>query len=192
MNTVFKLLAFAVGLVFVACSKGNEAETVQTNDSIPNCSISVAYVDMDTLQAKYQYYLDGRQEFEKMYNGYQTTIAQKVNSFQNQEAEFQKNYQEGKFLSEAEVNNAYAKLVKQKESLEQLQEKYTREISEKEMAFNKSLEDSIHNFLSDYNKERNFMLILPRTVVLNTNPQLDITNDVVKGLNERYNKGKSK
>ena len=29
-------------------------------------------------------------------------------------------------------------------------------------------------------------------VVLNTNPQLDITNDVVKGLNERYNKGKSR
>ena len=123
MNTVFKLLAFAVGLVFVACSKGNEAKTIQTNDSIQNCSISVAYVDMDTLQAKYQYYLDGRQEFEKLYNGYQTTIAQKVTSFQNQEAEFQKNYQEGKFLSEAEVNNAYAKLVKQKESLEQLQEK---------------------------------------------------------------------
>ena len=60
------------------------------------------------------------------------------------------------------------------------------------MAFNKSLEDSIHNFLADYNKERNFTLILPRTVVLNTNPQLDITNDVVMGLNERYNKGKSK
>ena len=49
-------------------------------------------------------------------------MAQKVASCQNQEAEFQKNYQEGKFLSEAEVNNAYAKLVKQRENLERWQE----------------------------------------------------------------------
>jgi outer membrane protein len=92
-----------------------------------------------------------------------------VASCQNQEAEFQKNYQECKFLSEAEVNNAYAKLVKQRENLERWQEERAKEISEKELAFNKSLEDSIHNFLNDYNKEKNYTLILPRNVVLNTN-----------------------
>jgi outer membrane protein len=190
MNAFLKLIALVVCVSFVACSNGEEVKTQPVNDTVVAPSMTVAYVDMDTLQAKYQYYIDGRQEFEKTYNSYQTTMAQKVASCQNQEAEFQKNYQEGKFLSEAEVNNAYAKLVKQRENLERWQEERAKEISEKELAFNKSLEDSIHNFLNDYNKEKNYTLILPRNVVLNTNAELDITAEVVKGLNERYTKEK--
>jgi outer membrane protein len=80
--------------------------------------------------------------------------------------------------------------VKQRENLERWQEERAKEISEKELAFNKSLEDSIHNFLNDYNKEKNYTLILPRNVVLNTNAELDITAEVVKGLNDRYTKEK--
>jgi outer membrane protein len=190
MNAFLKLIALVVCVSFVACSNGEEVKTQPVNDTVVAPSMTVAYVDMDTLQAKYQYYIDGRQEFEKTYNSYQTTMAQKVASCQNQEAEFQKNYQEGKFLSEAEVNNAYAKLVKQRENLERWQEERAKEISEKELAFNKSLEDSIHNFLNDYNKEKNYTLILPRNVVLNTNAELDITAEVVKGLNDRYTKEK--
>ena len=190
MNAFLKLIALVVCVSFVACSNGEEVKTQPVNDTVVAPSMTVAYVDMDTLQAKYQYYIDGRQEFEKTYNSYQTTMAQKVSSCQNQEAEFQKNYQEGKFLSEAEVNNAYAKLVKQRENLERWQEERAKEISEKELAFNKSLEDSIHNFLNDYNKEKNYTLILPRNVVLNTNAELDITAEVVKGLNDRYTKEK--
>jgi len=190
MNAFLKLIALAVCVSFVACSNGEEVKTQPVNDTVVAPSMTVAYVDMDTLQAKYQYYIDGRQEFEKTYNSYQTTMAQKVASCQNQEAEFQKNYQEGKFLSETEVNNAYAKLVKQRENLERWQEERAKEISEKELAFNKSLEDSIHNFLNDYNKEKNYTLILPRSVVLNTNAELDITAEVVKGLNDRYTKEK--
>ena len=192
MNAITKILSLAVCVLFVACAKNNgvaEVGTVSDTTKVAS-GITVAYVDMDTLQAQYQYYLDCRQELETTYNGYQATIGKKTAALQNKYAEIQQKLQEGRFMSEAEFNNAQAAFAKQQADVEQLQAKYAQQFAEKEQAFNKALEDSIQSFLVDYNKVHNFTLILTRAVILNNNPQLDITADIVKGLNERYNQGK--
>lgn len=193
MNVLTKFLSLAVCLLFVACNGNNATAPQANNDSVTvKEAITVAYVDMDTLQAQYQYYLDCRQELETTYNGYQATIGKKAAALQNKAAEIQQKLQEGRFVSEAEFNNAQAAFAKQQADVEQLQAKYAQQFAEKEMEFNKALEDSIQSFLATYNKEHKYTLILTRAVILNDNPQLDITADVVKGLNERYEKGKQK
>ena len=193
MNVITKILSLAVCTLFVACNCDTQSAPQNVNDSTAiKATISVAYVDMDTLQAQYQYYLDCRQELETTYNGYQATIGKKTAALQNKYAEIQQKLQEGRFMSEAEFNNAQAAFAKQQSDVEQLQAKYAQQFAEKELAFNKALEDSIQSFLVAYNKEHNYTLILTRAVVLNDNPQLDITADIVKGLNERYNKGEKK
>lgn len=191
MNAISKFISLAVCVLFVACNGNNQTACQDCNDSTAVApAITVAYVDMDTLQAQYQYYLDCRQELETTYNGFQATIGKKVAALQNKAAEIQRKLQEGKFVSETEFNNAQAAFAKQQADVEQLQAKYAQQFAEKEQEFNKALEDSIQSFLADYNKEHQFTLILTRAVVLNNNPQLDITADIVKGLNERYNQGK--
>ena len=193
MNVLTKFLSLAVCLLFVACNGNNATAPQANNDSVMvKEAITVAYVDMDTLQAQYQYYLDCRQELETTYNGYQATIGKKAAALQNKAAEIQQKLQEGRFVSEAEFNNAQAAFAKQQADVEQLQAKYAQQFAEKELEFNKALEDSIQSFLATYNKEHKYTLILTRAVILNDNPQLDITADVVKGLNERYEKGKQK
>ena len=193
MNAISKILSLAVCTLFVACNSNNQAAPQIGNDSTAVApAITVAYVDMDTLQAQYEYYLDCRQELETTYNGFQATIGKKAAALQNKAAEIQQKLQEGKFVSETEFNNAQAAFAKQQADVEQLQAKYAQQFAEKEQAFNKALEDSIQSFLADYNKEHNFTLILTRAVILNNNPQLDITADIVKGLNDRYNQGKQK
>lgn len=193
MNVLIKFLSLAVCLLFVACNGNNATAPQANNDSVTvKEAITVAYVDMDTLQAQYQYYLDCRQELETTYNGYQATIGKKAAALQNKAAEIQQKLQEGRFVSEAEFNNAQAAFAKQQADVEQLQAKYAQQFAEKELEFNKALEDSIQSFLATYNKEHKYTLILTRAVILNDNPQLDITADIVKGLNERYEKGKQK
>ena len=193
MNVLTKFLSLAVCLLFVACNGNNATAPQANNDSVTvKEAITVAYVDMDTLQAQYQYYLDCRQELETTYNGYQATIGKKAAALQNKAAEIQQKLQEGRFVSEAEFNNAQAAFAKQQADVEQLQAKYAQQFAEKELEFTTALEDSIQSFLATYNKEHKYTLILTRAVILNDNPQLDITADVVKGLNERYEKGKQK
>ncbi len=50
------------------------------------------------------------------------------------------------------------------------------------------LTDSIESFIKDYNKTKGYDAILLKAAGVYFNPALDITDEVVKGLNARYNK----
>ena len=54
--------------------------------------------------------------------------------------------------------------------------------------------DAVQTYLNEYNKTHNYALILTTSATTNTvivgNPSLDITNDVLKGLNAEYIKSK--
>lgn len=52
------------------------------------------------------------------------------------------------------------------------------------------MRDSIQSFLRDYNKQKGYSIILSKAGdnILYANPAMDITTDVVNGLNKRYKK----
>ena len=54
----------------------------------------------------------------------------------------------------------------------------------------KTVNDSITKFIEEYNAPRGYDAILYKNATLYINPALDITNEVVEGLNARYNKVK--
>ncbi len=52
--------------------------------------------------------------------------------------------------------------------------------------------DSITKFIKDYNKTRGYDAIFQKASTLYINPELDLTDEVVEGLNARYNKDAKK
>ncbi len=50
------------------------------------------------------------------------------------------------------------------------------------------LTDSIEAFIKDYNRKKGYDAILYKAAGVYFNPALDITNEVIDGLNKRYNK----
>ena len=50
----------------------------------------------------------------------------------------------------------------------------------------RQLQDSIHNFLVDYNASHPYDAILYKDAGVYFNPALDITKEVIEGLNDRY------
>ena len=50
----------------------------------------------------------------------------------------------------------------------------------------RQLQDSIHNFLVDYNASHHYDAILYKDAGVYFNPALDITKEVIEGLNDRY------
>ena len=50
------------------------------------------------------------------------------------------------------------------------------------------LNDSIENYIKEYNKTKGYDAILFKAAGVYFNPALDITNDIISGLNARYNK----
>jgi outer membrane protein len=60
--------------------------------------------------------------------------------------------------------------------------------------YNNALHDSIQNFLASYNKTHKYDYILSKSGdnILLANPKMNITEDVIKGLNKRYKKTEKK
>ena len=49
------------------------------------------------------------------------------------------------------------------------------------------LTDSIESFIKEYNAKKHYDAILYKAAGVYFNPDLDITDEVIKGLNARYN-----
>ena len=78
-------------------------------------------------------------------------------------------------------------------SLNNKQNSFQNEYARREMKANQdmalrqqALMDSINNFIIEFNKERKYDAILLRDAGLFFNPALDITPEVIQGLNARY------
>ena len=69
------------------------------------------------------------------------------------------------------------------------------EIQEEQAVLNNQVYYAVKEFIEKYNEDHQFSLILTTSgvtnTVLNVNPGLDITADVLKGLNEEYIKNRN-
>ncbi len=117
---------------------------------------------------------------------YQRMENQKTNEIQNLAAQIEQKQKSNGYLSQesfdADVNNVNRKQSEAANILRAHQEKIQKQIAE----FNRQLGDSIQNFIKEYNATRNYDAILYRASGLYFNPALDITGEIIEGLNARY------
>lgn len=53
-----------------------------------------------------------------------------------------------------------------------------------------ALQDSLDSFLKEYNRSKKYTMIFNKAVMLYADPAMDITSEVVAGLNKRYQKNR--
>lgn len=165
-----------------------KAQTTKNTDTskLPN----YRYVDVDTVLAQYNLSKDYQESMLHMQNNIEATMKQKENSLQSMSNTFQQKYQNNQYKSQEEFERdqkqfANAQAAAQKEAA-QLQSNYEKQ----SMEMQKSVRDSIINYIKIYNKDLGYDAIFMKDAALYINPDLDVTEDIVKGLNERYNKVK--
>lgn len=69
MNKIFTLAAAV--LLMASCGNGNKAEEIKSAPVDPKATAGMAYVDVDTLQARYQFYIDGKARLEQKMDEFQ-------------------------------------------------------------------------------------------------------------------------
>lgn len=195
----FLLPLLAIGLLCAgttACSNEQKQETkkAQTAKSTKNGDASelpnYRYVDVDSVLTKYNLSKDYNESMLHMQNNLESTLRQKESSLQGMASQMQQKYQNNGFSSQAELEQAQKRLASaqndaQKEAA-QLQSNYEKQA----MQMQKAVKDSIINYVKIYNEKYGYDAILMKDATLYINPALDITDDIVKGLNERYTKVK--
>jgi outer membrane protein len=89
-------------------------------------------------------------------------------------------------MTQSQVDKRKEELGRKEENLMMLREQLAGQLMEQESKLNKQIYDSIYNFLQRYTAGKNVQYILgysPGGSVLYANDSLDITTQVVEGLN---------
>lgn len=192
------LCLMATALTFTACNKQPKPTDKVKSNGLPQAGATkqggdVAFIDIDSLATQYDYCKESQKTLEAKQKTYSKQLNQKMQSLQNAMMAYQKKGQEGRFTSQSEVRAEEERLQKQQQQLQQFQEKIRQEMQTAAQNYQQVLRDSINSYLKDYNKDGRFKMILCKSdenmpIILYADKSLDITADVVAGLNKRYSK----
>lgn len=186
-----KKLLFIAALAastLVGCNKSaGEVETTACSaDSV--VGVKIAYVELDSLMSQYNLYKDYSEVLQRKGNNIQKTLQQKQSTLEQHAAALQKKYESNGFTTRDELERAQASIQREQQELAELADRLNGEFNAEQARINEEARDSIQAFLQSYNKVKKFDYVLVKAGdnLLIANPRMDITQEVVKGLNKRY------
>lgn len=149
---------------------------------------SVVFINMDSLYKEYNEYVDLKNTMEEKQSKMVQELNSKKVSFERNAADFQDKVQKG-LLLRSEAEKMQQQLMQQEQNLMKLNESMQMQLAEETQVLNRRLYNNIVEFLKEYNKGGKFNYVMSHTFggpLLFANDSLDITRDVIKGLNEKY------
>ncbi len=166
---------------------------VISQDTMSNKPLKIAYVDLDSIQEKYQYYREKMNEFDKRKESADRELN---NSFQRIENERVAFVQRGNSITQVEAESFQRDYTRKMQNLENQKRVMEGQIQEEGIKTMDELRKRINDFLGEYNKEKDYSYIFSYSAGLNVlfykDTTYNITSEVVAGLNEAYRKSKDK
>lgn len=186
------LLLIAVVVLYVLHFSGNKkGMSNQDGTAVVNSEAKIVYVNMDTLLNNYTQSRELNEAFLKKIEGNRTELNVKAKALDQEIAAFRQKMDNNGFMTRDRAEQAQMDLMVKQQNLQKLQQEMTENAQREQAEINKKLYDSIINFLTIYNKDKGYQLILSTTLggtVLFSEKGFDITNDVVNQLNAQYSK----
>ena len=196
--TLMAALAF-IAMLFVQCSaKGNEAaqaataptatEAIADSAATPVCNIKIAYVDYDSLLANYNFAQDVQKELIRREMSINNTIEKERKSLQEEAAAFEYKVQNNVFATQERAQAEYEKIMKKEQELVQRGQAMIAEFEETRILKSNEVTQCIMEYIQEYNSDKKYDFILTKMGgnMLYANEALDITKEVVEGLNAKY------
>ncbi len=143
----------------------------------------VLYLNTDSLLTNYQLFQESKAQLEQEQARLEGSMQSQAANLEREVMEFQQQYGG---MTQSQVDKRKEELGRKEEKLMMLREQLAGQLMEQESKLNKQIYDSIYNFLQRYTAGKNVQYILgysPGGSVLYANDSLDITTQVVEGLN---------
>lgn len=194
-KTISKLTAgMAIAAVMVSC---NNKEQAKTGAASPAAGATVTkaqeivFVNSDSLLTNYNYFKDLKVTLEGKSKKAQSDLTSKGNAFQREVAEYQ---QKAKDMSADERAATEQRLARKQQELAAFNQNASSALANESAAENEKLYDKVAEYLKGYAKQKGYKMVLTYSKsnpsLLFADESLDVTREVVGGLNEAYKKDK--
>jgi outer membrane protein len=155
----------------------------------------IVFVNLDVLSEGYEFLKDVSASAQAEQNSLQTQYQSKGEKLQADYMAFEQKAQGG-LLSDNQIQAEQEKFAKRKDELDQLQMK-SEALGEKIQARTEEARKNLTDYIAEYNKSGNYQYVLtysegPLSPVLLADPSLDITTDILDGINSQYRAKKKK
>ena len=192
------ILTVAVAALICSCAANgntNGAQQANAAGETPAAQGSIVYVQLDSLVNQYDMYNDLKSELESKVQAVQEDLTKKGRSFESAVKDFEAKIAKG-LLTRSQAEEQQQRLVEREQNLQGLSQQKQMELAEEEAVMMRRVMDAIQTYITKYNQDKGYALILTTSAASNTvicgNANLDITMDVLKGMNEEYIKSKNK
>ncbi len=191
----FALCAKSLMLIFAlfaaSCTNSNDS----ANSSAPTATadqpvamINIRYIDADSIAAHYNLAKDFKEAQMRQVSKIDNAQRSRGAEIQKLANQIQQKINSNGYLSQESFNSDQELLNKKNTEAQNYLASLQREAEQEMIQQQMQLNDSIEAFIKEYNKTRGYDAILYKAVGVYFNPALDITDEVIKGLNARYNK----
>lgn len=188
--------ALMAGFALTGCN--NAAAPVATDSKADTTAVagSIVFFNIDKVVENYDMANDLRSVVETKVSGIQAEIDRRGNKLQKDANDFQNKMDKG-LLTSSVANAQYQKLQQQQNDYQQYAVRKQQEMQEEQQVMLNQIMNAISEYVQAYNAEKQYALILttsgdilPAPVVTGL-ASLDITDEILAGLNAEYVKTKA-
>lgn len=184
-----QLMMIAACAVMATSCNQKPQETKPAN--MPQAAIeklTIRYVDEDSIMNNYNLAKDINEAMLRRQNQFDAAQTQKGNEINKFGTAMQQKLKTNGYLTEDSYKADEAKLAKMQNDAQNYLGNLQQSIQNELMQSQTQLMDSINNFMNEYAKQKGYDMVLRKSATLYIDSKYDVTNEVIEGLNKRYNK----
>lgn len=191
ITNISKIAAiFALTAIVVSCNK-EQAKTEASKTGTTANTLDVVYVNSDSLLTNYEYFKAVQKVFEDKSKKAQADLQAKGAAFQREVAAYQQN---AGTLSADQRASTEERLARKQQELATYNQNAGNALANEEASENEKLYNKVSDFLKVHAKEKGYKIVLTYSksnpAVLYADESLDVTKQVLEGLNAEYKKNK--
>ncbi len=166
---------------------GVENEEVEKPIELEKVTSKVGYLNVDSLQSNYKLYSELINKLKRRQAKYEKELQSKSAVFEKKVMAFQK---KAPTMTQFEGQMKQKELAEEEQVLYKMRDDFAIKFQNEEGKLNDEFQKNVKDFIKEFNKESQYNLIIGASqlgnIVLDYNEGINITNEIVKGLNAQY------
>ena len=187
--SIIAVVAAVAALILSLTTPKNNHKPVESTDGIQAVAGDIVFLRLDTLMMQYDMYSDLQSAFEAKAQTVDSDLNKKARKLESDIKNFENSINKG-LLTRSAAEQQNNSLQQRQANLQNEAAQKQQELAEESQVLLNQVMYAIQTYLEEYNKEHNFAAILTTTaasnVVMVGAPALDITQEIVDGLNAEY------
>ena len=187
--SIIAVVAAVAALILTLTTPKNANKPAENSDNIQAVAGDIVFLRLDTLMLQYDMYSDLQSAFEAKAQTVDSDLNKKARKLESDIKNFENQINKG-LLTRSAAEQQNTALQQRQVNLNNEAAQKQQELAEESQVLMNQVMYAIKSYLEQYNETHNFAAILTTTdatnVVITGAPALDITQEIVEGLNAEY------